>query len=87
MNIEVSDEVGLHLKELAEERELTVEELIRAMLDRFDVKRRKGVTLADFAKMAIEAGLSSAEPVDTADRSREILNTEYADYLKQRRTT
>ena len=146
MNIEVSDEVALHLQKLAEERELTVEELIRAMLDGYEVKRPKGVTLADFAKMAIEAGLStgesdgaavnsrdvlnseqakqllkrgysprvvvdvltkeyppgslarfaqvairagmaSKEPVDTSARSREILNTEYADYLKPRRTS
>ena len=139
MNIEVSDEVGLQLEELAKERNLTVEELICAMRDDFDISRRKGVTLADFAKMAIEAGLSSAESedacppylaklaiergispkylsellekeyppgsmgrlaqvalqagmaskemVDTAERSREILNTEYADYLKKRRTS
>ena len=87
MNIEVSDEVGLHLEKLAQERNQTIEELICAMLDNFDISRRKGATLADFAKMAIEAGLSSAEPTDTAERSREILNSEYADYLKQRRTS
>lgn len=87
MKIEVSEEVGLHLKQLAEDRNLTMDELISAMLERYDVKRRKGVTLADFAKMAIEAGLSSAEPTDTAERSREILSSEYADYLKQRRTS
>lgn len=87
MNIEVSDEIGLHLKQFADERNLTIEELIRAMLDRYDVKKRKGVTLAEFAKMAKEARLRSTEPLDTAERSREILNTEYADYLNQRRTT
>lgn len=81
MNIEVSDEVALQLRELAEERELTVEELIRAMLERHDVKRPKGVTLADFAKMAIEAGLSSAESDGTAINGRDILKTEYAKHL------
>ena len=84
MNIEVSDEVGLHLKELAEERELTVEELIRAMLDRYDGKRRKGLTLADPANMAIEAGFSSAEPDGAADNGRDILKTEYAKHLLER---
>ena len=109
------------------------------MLDRYDVKRRKGATLADLAANAAKANLSAAEPegacppglamqaiergispsdlsellekeyppgslarfaqvavkariaskekVDTAERSREILNTEYADYLKKRRTS
>lgn len=84
MNIEVSDEVALQLRELAEERELTVEELIRAILDSYDVKRPKGATLADFAKMAMEAGLSSAEPDGAAEISRDILNTEYAKHLLKR---
>ena len=87
MNIEVSDKVGLQLEQLAEERNLTMDELICAMLDEYDIERRKGVTLAEFAKMAIEAGLASTEPVDTAEHSREILNAEYADYLERRRTT
>lgn len=86
MNIEVSDEVGLHLEKLAKERNLSIEELIGAMLDNFDVERRKGVTLADLAKMAKSMNLSTEEAVNTAERSREILQTEYPEYLKQRRT-
>ena len=85
MKIEVSDETGQHLRELAAERNLTIEELIRAMLDRYDVKR-KGLTLADLAEIALSAGLSSDKPVDTAARSREILQTEYAEYLHRRRS-
>ena len=84
MNIEVSEEIGLQLKQLADERDLTIEELISTMLDSYDVKRRKGVTLADFAKMASKARLSTAEPADAADNSRDILNTRYAEHLKQR---
>jgi len=136
MKIEVSDEVGLHLRQLANERKLTIEELISAMLDRYDVKRRKGVTLGDlaanaglsatepvdacppglamqamergvspnelsellekehppgslarFAQVAVKAGMASNTDVNTSERSREILNTEYADYLKKRRTS
>lgn len=146
MKIEISDEVGLQLEQFAEERNLTIDELICAMLERYDVKRCKGVTLADlaanaaeanlataetdenaengrdilnseyakyliergyspskvvdvltkdyppgtfarFAQVAIKAGMASAEPVNTSDNSREILNTEYADYLKRRRTS
>lgn len=84
MKIEVSDETGLHLQELAAERNQTVEELICAMLDRYDFKR-KGIPMADLARIALEARLSTPEPVDTAARSREILNSEYAEYLNQRR--
>ena len=42
-------------------------------------------SLADMAQNARQAGLASAQPVDTAARSREILNAEYADDLKRRR--
>lgn len=84
MKIEVSDETGRHLRELAAERNLTVEELISAMLDRYDVKRN-GVTLADMLANAAKAGLRTPHPVDTAARSREILETEYQDYLMRRR--
>ena len=86
MKIEVSDEVGLHLKQLAEERKLTIDELIEAMLDRYDVVRNSA-TLADLAANAAKASLATPHPVDTSERSREILQTEYADYLRRRRTT
>lgn len=81
MNIEVSDEVGLQLAKLAEERKLTVDELICAMLDGYDVERRKGVTFADLAANATKAKLSAAEPDGNADNSRDILKTEYAKHL------
>ncbi len=83
MNIEVSDEVGLHLQQLAEERKLTVEELLRAMLDEYDVVRNSK-TLAEFAENAARAKLSSPEPDCTADNSRDILETEYAKHLLKR---
>ena len=86
MLIEVSEEIGLQLKQLANERELTIEELVSAMLDQYDIKRNS-VTLAELAANAEKADLATAHPVDTSARSREILNTEYADYLNQRRTT
>ena len=41
--------------------------------------------LANMAQNARQAGLASAQPADTAARSREILNAEYADNLKRRR--
>lgn len=136
MNIEVSDEIGQYLERLAEERNLTIEELISAMLERYDVKRRKGVTHAELAanaakanasepeavgacpgylaklatergispehlsellekeyppgsmgrlaQIAVKAGMASEKKVDTSARSREILNSEFADFIDRR---
>ena len=53
-------------------------------MDRYASEIAPG-SLAEMAQNAREAGLASDERVDTAGRSREILNTEYADYLKRRR--
>lgn len=86
MNIEVSDENGLQLEQLAKERNLTIDELISAMLERYDVKRRKSVTLADMAANAVKANLATPHPVNTSERSREILQTEFAEYLNRRKT-
>ena len=41
-------------------------------------------SLARFAQVARQAGLSTREPVDTSARSREILETEFADYIDRR---
>lgn len=41
-------------------------------------------SLAELAQAALDANLASRETVDTADRSREILSSEYADALKRR---
>ena len=60
MNIEVSDEVGLHLKQLAKERNLTIEELISAMLDQYDIIRNSKA-LAELAENAAKANLTKLE--------------------------
>ena len=83
MMIEVSNEVGQHLSQLAEERNMSIEDLLRSMLDRYDVVR-SAPTLADLAKVALEADLSTDEPVDTVARSRETLETQYGDFLRHR---
>lgn len=135
MNIEVSDEIGLQLEQLAKERKLTMDELISAMLDGYDLVRNsktlpepaenaakanlsetesdgacppylaklaidRGISpeylsellekeyppgsLARFAQVAIKAGVASKEKVDTSARSREILNSEFADFIDRR---
>lgn len=135
MKFEVSDEIGLHLTKLAEERELTIEELISAMLGRDDVVRNspalaelmenaaqvdasepeaigacppylaklaieRGISpeylskllakeyppgsMGRLAQVAVKAGMASKKKVDTSARSREILNSEFADYIDRR---
>lgn len=135
MNIEISDEVGRHLKQLAEARNLTIDELVSAMLDRHDGVRysktmaaltenaeevnatepeaagarqdylaelatKRGIspehlsellekeyapgTMGRLAQVAIKSGLASKEKVDTSARSREILNSEFADFIDRR---
>jgi len=41
-------------------------------------------SLARFAQVAIKAGVASKEKVDTSARSREILNSEFADFIDRR---
>lgn len=41
-------------------------------------------SLGRFAQMALKSGMASQEFVDTSARSREILNTEFADHIDWR---
>ena len=88
MTIDIPEDIARRLHALAEREDNNINALLRDMLERFeeeeDAKDRRRPTTADFARNARAAGLSSAHPVDTAERSREILNTEFADYLKRR---
>lgn len=83
MVLNIQKEVALRLEKLAEQQGTTVNDVLRTLLDRYAEEAPPG-SLAEMARNAREAGLASREPVDTADRSREILNDEYADYLKRR---
>jgi predicted DNA-binding protein len=83
MVINIPEEVARRLEKLAEQQGSTVGDLLRTLLDRYTSEIPPG-SLAEMAQNAREAGLASDECVDTAERSREILNTEYVDYLKRR---
>jgi len=83
MVVNIPEEAALRLEELAEQQGSTVGELLRTLHDRYASEAPQG-SLAEMAQNAREAGLASGESVDTAERSREILNAEYADYLKRR---
>ena len=85
MTIDIPEDVALRLEKLAEEQNADVGDLLRDLLNRYAVADEKPwATLADLARHAKELNMASPEPVNTAERSREILNTEYADYLKSR---
>ena len=87
MTIDIPDDIALRLQELAKLNDADISDLLRDMLARYaderDGNKKRRATTADFARNALAAGLSSPHPVDTAERSREILNSEFADYLKR----
>jgi len=83
MVINVPDEVAQRLEQLAKEQGASVGDLLTDLLDRYAPESPYG-SLADLVRSAQEAGIASDQPVNTAERSREILNTEFADYLRRR---
>ncbi|MCY4019436.1 MAG: hypothetical protein OXG39_08515 [Chloroflexi bacterium] len=90
MTIDIPEDIALRLEQLAEQHDTDLGNLLRDMIERYAKERstddKRWATLADLARNAKEAGLASPHPVNTAARSREILNTEYADYLKRRKS-
>ena len=88
MTIDIPDDIATRLKQLAAQNDADINDLLRDMLARYEADCETGdkrwATLADLARHAKELNMSSPEPGDTAGRSREILNTEFADYLQSR---
>ncbi len=88
MTIDIPEDVALRLEQLAQQRDTDLGDLLRDMIERYAKERttdeKPWATLADLARHAKQMNMASPEPVNTAQRSREILNTEYADYLKSR---
>lgn len=84
MTIDIPEEITQQLEQLAAQHDVEVLVLLEQLMKRY-TPEQKWATEADFARNALAAGLSSPHPVDTAERSREILDTEYADYLYDRR--
>ncbi|MCE2473757.1 MAG: hypothetical protein J4G18_18015 [Anaerolineae bacterium] len=88
MTIDIAEDVALRLEALAKSKDADISDLLRDMIESYEDKgnarHKRWATGADFARNAKAAGLASPEPVDTSARSREILNTEFADYLIRR---
>ena len=91
MTIDIPEDIALRLEKLAKQNDAEVADLLRDLLERHEsenaAKQKRRATGADFARNAKAAGLASPDPVDTSARSREILNTEYADYRYERHVT
>ena len=83
MTIDIPEEITQQLEQLAAQHDVEVLVLLEQLVKRY-TPEQKWATLADLARHAKEFNMASPEPVDTAGRSREILNTEYADHLKSR---
>ena len=83
MNIELSPHILERLEKEAARREQTMEETANLLLDQY-LPLANPATLADLARSARALGLATKEPVNTAERSREILNAEFADWVDRR---
>lgn len=81
--INIPEDVALRLEQIARQEGSSVGDLLKILLDRYAPETPPG-SLAEMANNARQAGLSSAQPVDSARHSREILDGEYADILKRR---
>lgn len=83
MQIDIPPNIAQRLQQLASEQGASVGELLERLLDRYDPAVPPG-SLASLAQNAREADMMSPEPVNTAERSREILENEYGASLAAR---
>jgi hypothetical protein len=67
MLINVPEDVAQRLEKLAEAQGSSVGEVLKTLLNRYAPG-----SLAEMAQNARDADLASAQPVDTAERSRDI---------------
>lgn len=73
------------LEKIAQNENRSAAEVLESMLKHYKKPERiTYATLADLAQSALEADFHSPEMTDTAERSRDIIQNEYADYLKRR---
>ena len=82
MTIDIPEDIAdCAWKQLAKRKDADIGDLLRDMIERYanegETDDKQWATLADLARHAKAAGLASPEPSNTAERSREILNTEY----------
>ncbi|MBI1256319.1 MAG: hypothetical protein GC204_02505 [Chloroflexi bacterium] len=79
----IEGEVADQLRDLAQREQRSVESVLKTLLARY-METEASPTLAQLALALAEVGFHSGQK-DTATRSREIIETEYADYLMRRK--
>lgn len=83
MMIDIPQDLALQLEQLADAKGYSVETLLRSWVAGQKPKE-PSLTLQDLARNAKKAGIKSDKPVNTAARSREILQDEFADWVDRR---
>ncbi|MDX2138630.1 MAG: hypothetical protein SF123_11095 [Chloroflexota bacterium] len=82
-----SERLASRLLKVAQREQRSVEEMLEQWLEEHDTEfgemPASGSSEALLAS-ALAAGIESSGEVDTSARSREILETEYAEYLQRR---
>jgi hypothetical protein len=85
MNVDIPKKLADKLQAIADRQNSTLEAVLTELLTEYEsLTGNQPGSFAALAKSAMSAGIHCNEPVDTAARSREILTTEYSDYLKCR---
>ena len=88
MNYEIREDLAKRLEALAERDGADFNIMVHMILMNHVTEREKDgkryATLADLARHAKELNMASPRPSNAAERSREILNTEFVDYLQSR---
>ncbi len=83
------EHIAWRLLDIAQREQRSVEDVLDSLLANYpsesEAQETPKGTFAALNWAAEQAGIGlDAEPTDTSERSREILETEYADYLKRR---
>jgi len=85
------EKIAWRLLDIARREKRSVESVLESLLEDYESNGQveegepQPGTFAALLKAAQEARIGvDSEPTDTSEKSREILNTEYADYLKRR---
>lgn len=91
-DITITGKVAARLQELANNTHRSVEEILEAALDTYTQREEKDISTAEpptgsLARMAWVAMQNPIEvdATDIAERSRDILRSEYTDHLLKRR--
>lgn len=83
------EKIAWRLLDIARREKRSVESVLESLLEDYEPSTSEDEpqpgTFAALLKAAQEARIGvDSEPTNTSEKSREILNTEYADYLKRR---